>query len=55
MQEGCKLDKEYVKMQQANFYRFFNEHDQRRNTGFIRTFPEMYDFWKQCEYYAKAN
>ena len=55
MQEGCKLDKEYVKMQQADFYRFFNEHDQRRNTGFIRTFPEMYDFWKQCEYYAKAN
>ena len=55
MQEGCTLDKEYVKIQKANFYRFFNEHDQRRNTGFIRTFPEMYDFWKQCEYYAKAK
>ncbi len=53
MGEGCKLDPGYVKMQQANFYRFFSEHDRRRNTGFMRTFPEMADFWKECEYYAK--
>jgi len=55
MKEGCKLDPEYVKLQQANFYRFFSEHDKRRNTGFQRTFPEMYDFWKQCEYHAKTK
>jgi organic radical activating enzyme len=55
MAEGCKLDHGYVKMQQANFYRFFSEHDLRRNTGFLRTFPEMYDFWKQCEYHAKTT
>lgn len=55
MREGCKLDADYVKLQKANFYRFFNEHDKRRGTGFVRTFPEMYDFWKECEYHAKTT
>ena len=55
MREGCNLDPEYVKLQKANFYKFFNEHDKRRGTGFVRTFPEMYDFWKECEYYAKTK
>lgn len=55
MQEGCKLDPEYVKIQRANFYRFFNEHDKRRGTDFVKTFPEMIDFYKQCEYYAKTT
>ena len=54
MKEGRNLDTNYVKLQRADFYRFFNEHDKRRGTGFIRTFPEMYDFWKECEYYAKT-
>ena len=53
MQEGCKLDPEYVKMQRANFYRFFNEHDQRRGTNFSETFPEMKEFWNSCKHYAK--
>ena len=53
MQEGCKLDPEYVKMQRANFYRFFNEHDQRRGTDFVATFPEMKEFWNTCKYHAK--
>jgi organic radical activating enzyme len=53
MQEGCKLDPDYVKMQRADFYRFFNEHDKRRNTNFLTTFPEMREFWKECEYHAK--
>jgi hypothetical protein len=51
--EGSKLDRHYVQQQKADFYRFFIEHDRRRGTGFIRTFPEMADFWKECEYYAK--
>ena len=53
MQEGCKLDPEYVKMQRANFYRFFNEHDRRRETDFLTTFPEMKEFWNTCKHYAK--
>lgn len=55
MKEGSKLDPEYVKMQKANFYRFFKEHDRRRGTIFELTFPEMLDFWKECEYHAKAK
>lgn len=39
-----KLDRD-----RADFYRFFTEHDKRRGTNFIRTFPEMEDFWELCE------
>ena len=53
MREGCKLDPEYVKMQQANFYRFFSEHDRRRGTDFLKTFPEMKEFWATCKHNAK--
>lgn len=53
MKEGCNLDPGYVKLQRADFYRFFNEHDQRRKTNFLKTFPEMKEFWKECEYHAK--
>ncbi len=55
MKEGSKLDPNYVKMQKADFYRFFSEHDRRRGTGFIRTFPEMADFWNECKYHAQTT
>ena len=32
-----------------DFYRFFNEHDKRRGTNFLETFPEMKTFWEQCQ------
>ena len=53
MKEGSKLDPSYVKIQKSNFYKFFNEHDRRRNTNFQLTFPEMLEFWKDCQYHAK--
>jgi len=53
MREGSKLSPDYVKMQRADFYRFFNEHDKRRETDFLKTFPEMKEFWEQCRYYAQ--
>jgi len=53
MKEGCKLDPEYVTLQRADFYRFFNEHDKRRNTNFLTTFPEMKEFWDECRYHAQ--
>ena len=55
MREGSKLDPEYVKMQKANFYHFFNEHDRRRGTNFTAIFPEMIDFWRECKYYAQTK
>jgi sulfatase maturation enzyme AslB (radical SAM superfamily) len=32
-----------------NFYEFFSEHDRRRNTNFLNTFPELTDFWSRCK------
>ena len=50
-----ELDPEYVKQQQADFYRFFSEHDRRRNTDFVSTFPEMREWWEQCKYHANNS
>ncbi|WP_158810293.1 hypothetical protein, partial [Beijerinckia sp. L45] len=32
----------------ADFFRFFSEHDRRRETDFLETFPEMAEFWETC-------
>lgn len=34
---------------QKNFYRFFSEHDRRRGTNLVRTFPEMRQFYQHCK------
>jgi organic radical activating enzyme len=39
----------------ADFYRFFNEHDKRRGTDFLKTFPEMRSWWAECEYHARQS
>lgn len=52
MREGQKNDNHIAK---ADFYRFFSEHDRRRGTDFLRTFPEMKSWWTECEYYAKQS
>ena len=52
MREGSQLAPDYVKLQRADFYRFFNEHDKRRKTDFLTTFPQMKEFWEECKYYA---
>lgn len=44
-----KLPEEEVKLRRKYFYQFFSEHDQRRNTNFLQTFPEMSEFWQQCQ------
>jgi hypothetical protein len=40
---------------QADFYRFFSEHDRRRGTDFLQTFPEMKSWWTECEYHARKS
>lgn len=32
-----------------DFYLFFTEHDKRRGTDFVKTFPEMKNFWLYCK------
>ena len=39
----------------ADFYRFFSEHDRRRGTDFLQTFPEMRSWWAECEYHARQS
>jgi hypothetical protein len=53
MKEGSNLPKDYVTLQRADFYRFFNEHDKRRGTNFEETFPQMKEFWNECRYHAQ--
>jgi MoaA/NifB/PqqE/SkfB family radical SAM enzyme len=53
MKKGQELPENYIKLQRADFWRFFQEHDKRRHTDFLLTFPQMKDFWQECEYHAK--
>jgi organic radical activating enzyme len=53
MRDGQKLPVDYVQRNKADFYKFFSEHDRRRSTNFLKTFPEMTAWWQECEYYAK--
>jgi len=50
MRNGQDLDTDYLQKQKADFYRFFSEHDRRRGTDFLGTFPEMSDWWNECKY-----
>jgi hypothetical protein len=55
MRDGQRLPKEYVEQNKADFYRFFAEHDRRRGTNFLKTFPEMSAWWQECEYHARQS
>ena len=55
MRNGQQLDAVYVAKQKADFYRFFSEHDRRRNTDFLKTFPEMSAWWQECAYHANNS
>jgi organic radical activating enzyme len=37
------------KQNRTDFVRFVNEHDRRRGTNFLNTFPEMEEFYKMCK------
>jgi hypothetical protein len=39
----------------ADFYRFFAEHDRRRGTDFLGTFPEMRAWWEECRGHAQRS
>ena len=46
---------ERIKEGRADFYNWFTEFDIRRDTNFIRTFPEMRDFWLMCREVARND
>ena len=60
MKKGKKLTEKYINEQRADFYRFFNEYDNRRNAGishdsqtFTDVFPQMKEFWLECKWHAE--
>ena len=42
-------DKKQQELNRVNFYKFFSEHDRRRQTNFVEIFPELKSFWKDCK------
>jgi hypothetical protein len=46
MQEGSLRNSTTEK---RNFYMFFKQHDERRSTNFVETFPELADFYNACK------
>jgi hypothetical protein len=38
-----------LKIHRKDFYQFVTEHDRRRGTNFIKTFPEFEKFYYQCK------
>jgi organic radical activating enzyme len=55
MRDGQRLDPDYINLNKADFYRFFSEADRRHGTDFLSVFPEMANWWKECEYYARES
>ena len=52
MREGQGQPPALIEQRKADFYKFFNEHDKRRGTNFVETFPEMVSWWNECRYLA---
>lgn len=53
MRSGQEMDPAQLKCDRGDFFKFFNEHDKRRSTNFLKTFPEMASWWKECEQHAR--
>ena len=49
---GWMKQSDTTEQHRADFYKFFNEHDRRRGTNFLETFPEMKSWWEECKSYA---
>jgi organic radical activating enzyme len=52
MKQGLTQDQS---RNRADFYRFFAEHDRRRGTDFLATFPQMRQWWEECRGHAQRS
>jgi organic radical activating enzyme len=43
------LPADELRNRRYRFYHYFAEHDRRRSTDFLKTFPEMEKFWNLCK------
>ena len=55
MREGQKMPQKDLHERRADFYRFFAEHDRRRSTSFSNTFPQMRQWWEECQAHAQRS
>lgn len=46
---------EQLLQDRSNFWKFFSEHDRRRGTDFLATFPSMGSFWQLCHDLAQQT
>ncbi len=46
---NSKIESQILEKYKIDFFKFFTEHDRRRNTDFSSTFPEYMAFMKDCE------
>ena len=44
----ANYDESRIKEGKKDFYNWFTEYDRRRGTDFLKTFPEMQNFWNLC-------
>ena len=44
----ANYDESRIKEGRKDFYNWFTEYDRRRGTDFLKTFPEMQNFWNLC-------
>jgi hypothetical protein len=47
--ENTEYTEETLEEGRKDFYNWFNELDNRRDTNFIETFPEFENFYTECE------
>tara|TARA_Y100001970_G_scaffold294371_1_gene452028 strand:+ start:53803 stop:55206 length:1404 start_codon:yes stop_codon:yes gene_type:complete len=43
------LQVQEMRRHRSDFVKFFTEHDRRRGTNFLETFPQMAEFWQLCK------
>ena len=43
------LEVKEMRRHRSDFVKFFTEHDRRRGTNFLDTFPQMAEFWQLCK------
>ena len=55
MRKGQHMPTDELNRNKADFYRFFTEHDRRRGTDFVNTFPQMRAWWQECGYHAQQR
>ena len=55
MRKGQEMPADQLATHKADFYRFFSEHDRRRGTDFLATFPMMKSWWSECEALARGT